>query len=57
MSDAGAAASRRLEFSDGFRVVKRTAESPDYPMQLMLGIYEFAPTVRGYAADAPKTVG
>ena len=52
------------------RIVKRTAQAPDYPMQLMLGIYESAPTpdraypkrfvvdhVRGYAPLAAETTG
>jgi hypothetical protein len=52
------------------RIVKRTAQSPEYPMQLMLGIYEFSPRpgreypkrfvvdhVRGYAPLADETSG
>jgi hypothetical protein len=58
-----------VDFLVDDRVVKRTAQSPDYPMQLMLGIYEFTPTtggypkrfvverVRGYAADETRIAG
>jgi hypothetical protein len=37
-----------VDFLVDDRIVKRTTQSPDYPMQLMLGIYEFAPTSGGY---------
>jgi hypothetical protein len=56
-----------VEFAVDDRVVKRSAQSPDYPMQLMLGIYEFGPTsgsgypksfrvdhVRGYATGQDR---
>jgi hypothetical protein len=40
-----------VEFVVDGRLVKRSEQSPDYPMQLMLGIYEFAPSP---AAAYPK---
>jgi hypothetical protein len=58
-----------VDFLVDERVVRHTDQSPDYPMQLMLGIYEFAPTpggypkrfvvdhVRGYAPDARRVAG
>jgi hypothetical protein len=36
--------SNGVDFLVDDRLVKHTDESPDYPMQLMLGIYEFAPS-------------
>jgi len=36
-----------VEFSVDGETVKTVAQAPDYPMQLMLGIYEFPPTVIG----------
>jgi glycosyl hydrolase family 16 len=56
-----------VDFLVDDRLVKRTDQSPDYPMQLMLGIYAFAPSpagypkrfvvdhVRGYASDSERT--
>jgi hypothetical protein len=58
-----------VDFLVDDRRVKHTDQSPDYPMQLMLGIYEFAPTsngdpkrfvvehVRGYAVDETRIAG
>ena len=37
-----------VDFLVDNRRVKHTDQSPDYPMQLMLGIYEFAPSPDGY---------
>ena len=59
-----------VEFLVDGQAVKRTTQSPGYPMQLMLGIYEFARTpdraypkrfvvdhIRGYAPLATGTAG
>jgi hypothetical protein len=56
-----------VDFLVDDRLVKHSDQSPDYPMQLMLGIYEFAPSaaagypkrfvvdhVRGYAPAGPS---